>query len=263
MIRMNSKKELLFQLNSACLCYFFCCVNLACHEITTYWPQDVPAWAQEFFCSFDWSDERLNAFINSLDGGSPGPPDTVDITSSILEKVVDEPDKEEVANVDTLLDDGTHHASAANVESRPDNGETQCQSDLFSSPPFPSLNEHPDWIANFGNTLRKSEVDEHAVEAQGSSSSSWQPRFPQLEAAHVEQKLEESKKHLFGMCEEVLHMIIFLPSAFWRKILFFDFPQSPTRNDLCTGIDGANVCVLVAAMPGTHGCIEVGESRVT
>ena len=162
-----------------------------------------------------------------------------------------------------MLDDGTHHASAANVESRPDNGETQCQSDLFSFPPFPSLNEHPDWIANFGNTLRKSEVDEHAVEAQGSSSSSWQPRFPQLEAAHVEQKLEESKKHLFGMCEEVLHMIIFLPSAFWRKILFFDFPQSPTRNDLCTGIDGANVCVLVAAMPGTHGCIEVGESRVT
>ena len=99
-----------------------------------------------------------------------------------------------VANVDGLLDDGTRQASAANVESRHDNCETQqaqCQSDLFS---FPSLNEHPDWIANSGNPLRKTEVDEHAVEAQSSSSSSWQPRFPQLEAAHVEQKSEESKK---------------------------------------------------------------------
>ena len=67
----------------------------------------------------------------------------------------------------------THvNSSAANVESRHDNCETQqaqCQSDLFSFPPFASLNEHPDWIANFGNTLRKTEVDEHAVEAQASS----------------------------------------------------------------------------------------------
>ena len=105
------------------------------------WPQDVAAWAQEFLCSFDWSDERLNAFINSLDGGSPGSPDTVDITSSIFENIVDEPEKEEVmiANVDSLLDDGTRQASAANVESRHDNCETQqaqCQSDLFSFPPF-------------------------------------------------------------------------------------------------------------------------------
>ena len=73
------------------------------------WPQDVPACAQEFFCSIDWSDERLNAFINSLDGGSPGSPDTVGITFSIFENIVDEPEKEEVmvANVDSLLDDDT------------------------------------------------------------------------------------------------------------------------------------------------------------
>ena len=60
----------------------------------------------------------------------------------------------------------THvNSCAANAESRPANRETQqaqCQSDLFSFPPFPSLNDHPDWIANFGNTLRRTEVDEHA-----------------------------------------------------------------------------------------------------
>lgn len=73
------------------------------------WPQDVPAWAQEFFCSFDWSDERLKVFINLLDGGSPGSPDTVDITSSTFENIVDELEKEKVmvANVDSLLDDDT------------------------------------------------------------------------------------------------------------------------------------------------------------
>lgn len=60
---------------------------------------------------------------------------------------------------------------------------------------------------------------------------------------------------MFLACEEVLHKMIFLPSAFW-------FPQIPTCNDLCTGIDGANVCVLLVAMPGTHGSRKVGKSRV-
>ena len=86
---------------------------------------------------------------------------------------------------------------------------------------FQVLNEHPDWIANFGNTLRKSEVDEHAVEAQGSSSSSWQPRFPQLEAAHVEQKLEESKKHPFWHVWGSFAYDYFLTICFLEENSFF------------------------------------------